>query len=89
MQASSMKIELNPIAYADQKRCKVFVMSEDRSKLIPPSLLRLEDKFGNVHMVLTNTSGDMTVLDVKQLAAGGYFLRILGEATKAIRIILF
>ena len=79
----------HPMAYADQKRRKVFVLLEDRSFLIPPDDLQLEDKDGNKVMVPIDIKGGMTVLDVAMLAAGGYWLRVRGVTNKLIRIILF
>ena len=80
---------VQPIAFADQKLRKIFVMNSDRKGSIGPESLELKDKLGNVVHVPANLNGDMTVLDVKNIKAGGYFLRILGLAEKTIKIILF
>ncbi len=89
MHARTLQGTAQPIAYADQKRRKVFVLSDDRSRLFPPADIQLEDKHGNICMVPMDIHGDMTVLDVRQLSAGGYLLKVMGLAEKAIRIILF
>ncbi|MEQ9188820.1 MAG: hypothetical protein RLP15_13885 [Cryomorphaceae bacterium] len=89
MLAQTFQGSQHPIVYADQKHRKLFVLSEDRSYLIPPSEIQLEDKHGNICLVPITFQGDMTVLDVRQLSSGGYLLKILGLAQKAIRVILF
>jgi hypothetical protein len=81
--------QAKPIVYADQKRRKVFVLADNRASLIPPSALQLEDKHGAKVMVPVDIQGDMTVMDVKNLSAGGYLLKVFGMAHNAIRIILF
>ena len=78
-----------PMVYADQRKRKVFVLPENRSFVIPPSSVRFEDKHGNQLEVPVDIEGDMTVVDVKGLMAGGYLLRVLGLAGNAIRVILF
>ena len=79
----------SPLVYADQRKKKVFVLANDRSHLIPPEALSIEDRDGNNLIVPIGIQGDMTVLDVKHLSAGRYLLKIVGLATQSIKFILF
>lgn len=88
MHARPIQAQADPIVYADQRKRKVFVLTADWSALTPPSSVRLEDQHGNVVLVPMDVQGDMTVLDVERLSAGGYLLKIAGFARKAIRVIL-
>lgn len=81
--------EVHPVVYADQRKKKVFVMTEDRSRTYEPDELLFEDVSGNTLSVPTFVQGYMTVLDVSQMKAGGYFLRFLNNASKSIKVILF
>jgi len=79
-----------PIVFADQKLKKIFVMNSDRTGTVLPENLQLTDKHGNILEVPSNMSSGMTVLDVKGMKAGGYFLNVHSDVSdKTIRIVLF
>jgi hypothetical protein len=82
-------VESHPLVYADQRKKKVFVMTDDRSKTFEPEELIFEDVAGNTMAVPTFIQGYMTVLDVSQMKAGGHFLRFINNAGKSIKVILF
>lgn len=77
------------IVYADQRKRKVFVMTEDRSKVFEPEEVMIADVAGNILSLPTSVKGNMTVIDVAGLKSGGYFIRFLNEASKAVKVILF
>ena len=78
-----------PIVFADQKLRKIFVMNSDRTGVIEPEDLDLKDKLGNPVIVPTSLSSGMTVMDVKGIKAGGYFLNVHGLSKGVIKIVLF
>ncbi|GEM_PF-872657 len=78
-----------PIVFADQKLRKIFVMNSDRIGVVAPEDLELKDKLGNVVTVPTNLTSGMTVMDVKEVKSGGYFLNVHGVTESTIRIVLF